>query len=739
MLKTNSDLFIPGTGRPKQMFIDSISPIDTYPIISDDKFGWQDEMLKIPCIMIIGLCIIMARTGTGKGRIPSRCILLDSQKFKETIVYVPNDQKHLIEKHVEDLNEFCIDNKFRMKITEKTENKQTYKIYIPFGQKTKKYEYTVKCFENSKDSISSISKNKKCALYFDEIHMYQTSFGFRHSKSKTAHSKSPLESLSNAIEKEKNAGNCLFTNLIKIANENKVVFISATLDDIIINELGPYIGSIDKISTIIVKHREEEFQNIKINYHHDKGIFVSLIKDKYQLKEKSFIYCSTEKELDEIKQELLKMGINPDDFYTWTHGNKKFDASKAKEKPIGMFINAATTGFDVKDLKNVFIARELSSSSSSRRKEDYQEHSFSNLGHQMMGRPRNDAEVHWLIKKKVSDSFSKTLFQFSEKGFDNVLSKETILIYKIHEKLNEKPIQNATKNFFIRSFILAYISRSYYENTNSTKKDSVLTMFKRRFEDECESLHLKYQYMYNKFIDNQLTETDFENWIKEYINLEIKMIEQYVICVKGYGNGNLNRILGNDSDSDSDSDSDDDDSGVDSNGYSNKDENGERRTGGGRSKPNISKEEKEIGKGRFIWALVISGHIKNGRSLFYRSCETDLEYDGSYMHSYPKAYLSDSDRTLSKFAIPMAGQLDKGLNCLDDDLNNCILHWDEELSITINYELLLKKTDPGLIDKLRTKEEIEQILYWYNYYQKGGVYCSYDKYQEYILSNECWW
>lgn len=56
MLKTNSDLFIPGTGRPKQMFIDStISPIYTHPIISDDKFGWQDEMLKIPCIMIIGL------------------------------------------------------------------------------------------------------------------------------------------------------------------------------------------------------------------------------------------------------------------------------------------------------------------------------------------------------------------------------------------------------------------------------------------------------------------------------------------------------------------------------------------------------------------------------------------------------------------------------------------------------------------------------------------------------------
>jgi hypothetical protein len=735
-MKTNSHLYIPGTGLLKTNFIDSYyinskSPINIHTIHSDNNFGWQDEILKVPFIMVIGLCMIMARTGTGKGKIPSRCILLDSQKFNETIVYVPNDQKHLVEQHVKALFEFCSDRKFRLpKRLEKNESKQKYRIYIPVdGEKTKKYNYTVRCFENPSNAISSILLNKNCALYFDEIHMYQTSFGFRYAKGKNLHSKTNLESLSNAIEKEKNAGNCNFKNLIKIANENKVVFVSATLDDIIINEIGSYIGLIDKISAIVVRHREEEFHNIKINYHHNKDSFVLLIKDKYHLKEKSFIYCSSKKELEEIQICLLKIGINNNDIYSWqSDSRKEFDESKAKEKLIGMFINKATTGFDVKDLKNVFIARELSSSSSGRFKEDYKEHSFTNLAQQMMGRPRNDAEIHWLIKKASStDGFSKTLFQFSEKGFDNVLKKETTLIHKIHEKLNENPIHNETKNFVIRSFILAYILREYYDNTNNTKKDSVLKTFKVKFADECESLHDKYECMYIKFIDSKLTYACFDNWIKEYCNLEIKMIEQYVACVRGYGN--FDRIL----DVVSYSDSDSDDSDLDSNTYTNSNENKERRTGGGQSKINISAEEVKIGIGRFIWALVNSGHIKNGRSLFYRSLESELEYDDSYMHSYPKAYLSDLERTKSMYGIPMcAGPIDKGLNVVDNDLNNCILPFDEELGITVNYDLLVKKAGPVLKHILRTEEEINEILYLYNKYQKEGVNRSYDEYIEYM-------
>ena len=80
-------------------------------IYSETKYDWQNKIQ--PLIQNeknqfdYGLVTIMTRTGTGKSFIAPKGILNDSEKYKKTFVYVPNNQKNLIIEHENALETFC--------------------------------------------------------------------------------------------------------------------------------------------------------------------------------------------------------------------------------------------------------------------------------------------------------------------------------------------------------------------------------------------------------------------------------------------------------------------------------------------------------------------------------------------------------------------------------------------------------------------------------------------------------
>jgi len=382
----------------------------------------------------------------------------------------------------------------------------------------------------------------------------------------------------------------------------------------------------------------------------------------------------------------------------------------------------------VKELDNIFILREFSSSgSSSRSQEDY-DTDPSNIVTQILGRMRNDGNAYWLMGDETSTSFPKTLWEWTNQGYENVQSNKTKLLHKMHEMINKKKyFRNSFKNHYIRPFCSAFILNKYFrDNISGEVKTTVLNTFNQKFSPDCLNLYKKYNSIIEKFENKESIENDLDYWINDYLNLENKMIIEYGICLKEYGNydgGNYDGLLEDNEDDDFYNMGMDED--VDKDAHKDGDicenENKERRTGGGKSKCNISTEEREIGIRCFTLALQKSGHDKDGNSLFFK--DVFLDYDGSYMHSCPKEYLSDSERTLSQFAIPMTGLLDNGLNCVDVN-SNPIIPFIKGHGITVNYDLLVTiSVANGLYGKqlLRTEKEITEILYWYNFFQKNGT------------------
>lgn len=664
-------------------------------IESDGRFGWQDSIIHIlEDFKKYGLIFFMSRTGTGKGSIACLNLISDSKKYKETIQFVPNNQKCLIKQHVKTLEKYCKKKNIPCeKSSDSDSDSDSYQLTID----NEKYNFTIKPFPNSSKSITSVLKYENCALYLDEPHMYQTAFGLSRAKNNKCHSITKITSLLNAVKKENDDNNDLFENIIPLANSNKVVFVSATLDDIIIKEIGPYIGSINKILAIIVNHKKEDFPEINITQIEKEDEINNKIKEKYLAKEKTFIYCAKVEDMEKIKRNLVDIyNILPDDVYSWNSKSreKQLDATKVQEKLISIFINGGTTGLDIKNLKNVFILRKLSSSSSSCRGDNYEDN-FSNTAQQIMGRIREDGNVYRL--KYSKNEISDNLFDYTEQAYKNVLSSKTKFIHQVESRINTKKLSQNFKNYYIRPFIQSYITtEDYHKNESLTieKKPTVLNNFKK-FNKECSILHKFWNSLLEKFKEeNSFFNIELNEWIKKYLDLEPKMIEEYEMVVKNYDT-KFNVLF-----------------------CKKKIAHGNRTTGGGSSKYNINKKWQKFGQDALQKAILLAGF--DGKSLIFIKDDESDKYGGEFMHSKPKRDLSPEEIVKSKFAFPMTeNPTEVGIN-QNENIDDPNFPWDEENEcITVNYELLLKNVGKFGRPYLRKEEAVKKILYFYNYFQKN--------------------
>ena len=81
------------------------------------------------------------------------------------------------------------------------------------------------------------------------------------------------------------------------------------------------------------------------------------------------------------------------------------------------------------------------------------------------------------------------------------------------------------------------------------------------------------------------------------------------------------------------------------------------------------------------------------------------------MHAKPKSYLSNEERTKSKYSVAMVSYHEQGIN--QSDKNTELFNYDYENGITINYSIL-QKIAQGAIIMYRSEEDINKILKEYN-------------------------
>ena len=508
-------------------------------IYSETKYDWQNKIQ--PLIQSeknhfeYGLVTIMTRTGTGKSFIAPKGILNDSEKYKKTFVYVPNNQKNLIIEHENALETFCKNESIEYVKNEK-EKSTEYDIKL----KTKNYKYEILSFVHNGSSIKQILEHENDILYFDEEDSYQTQFGFVHAGNKYQHSQTKIEFIYNSFKKEKDDGNNFFSNIINISNRNKLFFMSATLDDNFVNDLFPYTLKMN-ILNIVIKHKREHFPEIPIHYFSKKEEILKKVVETYILGEKSYIFVSNIEKLKSVYQYLTETSdsIDENDIYFW-HSKKKckFSSKKAKNTKICIFINKGTTGMNDLELKNIFIMRSLSAKSTSSR--DMENKYISSICLQIMGRIRSNGNVYW-YGQNIENKKNANLFDLTETFYNHALSEKIARRHRFGLEVIKKKYEYDFQNYFIRPFIFAYVWQKHWDVKTKTDENSVLFIM-NKFHSECED-------MYNK-MDNCIgvDERDINNnrifkfinkdsglqfnFAVEYLQLEKKIMESYkeVIC-----------------------------------------------------------------------------------------------------------------------------------------------------------------------------------------------------------------
>jgi hypothetical protein len=505
-------------------------------IHSETKFGWQDQFKSvIHSKFDYGLVTIMTRTGTGKSFIAPKNLDVDSQKYNKTFIYVPNNQKNLIQEHENAIEHVCSEsNTTYTKISK--EKSTLYRINI---SDEKVYHYEILTFVPSASSISKVLRHNKDILYFDEEHTYQTQFGFVHAGNKYQHSKQKLENIFSSFKKEKNDGNNFFSNIIDLTSRNKVVFVSATLDDNFINDLFPFTTKIN-IMNVIVKHKKEHFPHIPITYYKNQQGIIEKMIEKYYKWEKSYIYVSNILSLKKLFQ-ILTQSINQDDIYFWHSKQKKsFSAERARETKVCIFINKGTTGINDLNLKNIFIFRNLSAKSTSSRDMDNKD--VSNICLQIMGRLRCDGNVYWYGEKVNENSKNSNLFDLTESYYRYALSEKVNKIHLFGLHIIKKQYSSDFENYFIRPFIFAYIWQKQWSQTNRSDENSVLSVM-NTYKKECSKLYRKMENcVFKEIIDETVGKKYFQfvnadtgrkfYFDSEYLYLEERMMKSYkeIIC-----------------------------------------------------------------------------------------------------------------------------------------------------------------------------------------------------------------
>ena len=117
----------------------------------------------------------------------------------------------------------------------------------PTQKEIKEYVYIIDVLPSFRESIQPFFEDyKNYAIYIDEFHTVQTQFGLNHAGNRYTHSKIGLKAFKRCFERNEN----YFGLFFELCKHNKVVPMSATLDDVICNDLLPYEGLLNIIDSI---------------------------------------------------------------------------------------------------------------------------------------------------------------------------------------------------------------------------------------------------------------------------------------------------------------------------------------------------------------------------------------------------------------------------------------------------------------------------------------------------------
>ena len=648
--------------------------------------GWQNPFstfMNRMSVMKNGLINGMARTSSGKTRIPFLGIEEDIKIRNATRFIVPYAHRHLRNNHTKKLREFLRQNEYKFEIytldkynknktlidgkkTNKKINKHegNFLIEIIKSADGSKYPFYIQAFCWNRDPTyqycqDMIKTNE--AIYFDEFPVMATQFGLKHAGCMYSHSKSDLNSLKSYVDREKEHS---FKSLDYLCKHNKVVTMSATNDDIICNELLPYYGVMN-IKNIIVNHRQECFPEIPIIYQSEEDIKNQMIKNlslNVTGTGTDIVFCPHEEELNEhyncAYHYLRRQGICEKDRTKWLYkntskDNEALDVECIKNSRITFLINKGTTGVDIDSIDNIFIFRKLSDTGSSSRDKPEGIKFLSNLAQQICGRLRNDGTIYWLHEnQEINPKEDTTLFQETEKLFREVSHKKNTYVQTIIAKINQHKLDDLVSERFIRTFIFKLVKKGQFEYTYG-KKRSIL------IDSKCLCLQENGEEIHNNI--NVCIESGDHTLFKieEYLELEKKLIELYKeIYTQTTGDTSIFDTT-------------------------NRQRNC-RSTGGGNSKSNISKTEEK--KGILLLKQAIENLGLGGCDVFIRpkekyssdddyssdeDCSSDDDYSSDddtwlYMHAERKEDLDSNQRTKSKYAIPTLSALAQGLNAKEE-------------------------------------------------------------------------
>jgi hypothetical protein len=657
------------------------------------KYDWQEKIKEENSYHEdnTGLNLFMARTGTGKTKAQYDRVIHYKKIGKKTVtLYVPNHCKYLSKQTKDKFLEYF--EKDKIETLDVTVGDQTILEIDGFTCIIKPFIPNTDCPTIILDDLDETHP-----IIFDEFDAIQTQFGLIHGACSTQHSKSTLGKGRGQHRKKK------FNILEEICNKTTVDCFSATLDETICKDLLPYTG-IFHITVYLVEHQKELLDNVNINYEtHLNSKLITLYKNN----KKTIVFVPT-------ISAKKKLGVFLDThsilYYGWdSTSNEKFDDKKVRTTIISVFVNGPSRGLDIPEIECVVLDRSLTAST----KVDKSD--ISGLANQIMGRLRGGGQIY-----RSSTNFKNkpnNLYDLVEKIYENVRSDDhsyNILCWgkKNEYQKNVKKNDYLKKNDYIKNVVDLFIyyliiqtdlqnvkvnngkgpnnGKGYNNGKGSNngkgplKGDSIRKRLIEELSDDTDLMD-KMNYIRKEIENKNLSDGFIEKYYtieeilekqyeKEYKNM-VKIPEMYPILFQEKTKLN--------------------------------------KTGGGDSKPNISEAEKQ--KGIRYLGQAIKNRNLDGCSLFIISQFSDDIYKGEFMHAKPKSKLSYIERTKSMFAIPMADNMETGLNQSDKDTE--ILTYNDISGININYEKLKEFIGKKMF-MLRPEEEIKCILTEYNRLQR---------------------
>lgn len=472
-------------------------------IFSEGKYGWQSNTItkEFSLMNMVGLFLLMARTGTGKSNAIYNGLISDKKKtLKGSILYC---SKELIEQHFDGIQKFLVknpDNGLGDYNVTKGENKitlhfETFKIIIKtFVPKTQKLK-------------PEFNKYDGFGIHIDEFDYYQTQFGLNHLGSRYNYNKTSIKNHFSIYQKTK------YDLLISLCRKRQIYGYSATLDETINSDLVPYEDKIN-INVLVVHHKKETLDYTSIIHKNENEMIELLLNTQ----NKSIVYTSRIEDSDEICEQLDYYDIK---YYRWDsqNGGKKIDMVKHNSSLISLFVNGGARGINNSEVKDVYIFRPLSASTRENRE------MISSLCNQMAGRIRNGGIVYWSREQDDDDYYS--LIEKLYKSFDDVKLKYRRELFKM---LNTKTFNISYIDNGVRLFIYNFIADN---KEPFSKSGPILTNFNKFWNTPS----------FNK-VTRSISNNNLSNeFIDDFIVIEQILVEEFIKTFKTMLEEDMHNIL----------------------------------------------------------------------------------------------------------------------------------------------------------------------------------------------------